>query len=825
MDRKLHRCTFEMATLLGDLRYAIRHLRKNPGFTTVILLTLALCIGSNLAIFAVVDSILLRPLPFPESDRLVLMYNSYPKAGKLRDGASLTSYYERRGHIPAFSQIASLNYSTTIVGEAGSTERVESGRVSPEFFSTLGTRMALGRAFVESEMTYQTDGSVILTNSYWREQFNSDPNVVGRTVRTDGFNRKVVGVLPPGFRFLSSKARIFLPLSSEEGERSLGARHANNDVQIARLAPGVTIAQAQAQIDQHNDAHAAEFPFAKEVAASGFRTIVVQLHADHVASVRPVVILLQAGALFLLLIGGVNLVNLLLIRSSGRAKEMAVRQSMGATRWHVTCQVLTETILLTLLGGLCGLWVAEGGIRILEVLGADRLPLGANISLDGRLAAIALGSSVLLGLLIALPIVWFNLGAHLANTMQSESRSGTISRSAQRVRYGFIVAQITVAFMLLSGAGLLGLSLQRAMNVSPGFQSSHVITAQISLPWYSYHDGPSFIAFTDRFLEAAHHQPGLLAVGGISGLPLSGGYATDAIGAVGYNPAPGESIVMNPTYGVFGNYFAALGIPLRAGRYLEADDNHRGERVCVVDEVFARKYWPHGNAVGQRVFTVPRKADDSNVFTIVGVVASVKQQQLTEHQGSGALYFPFIVTFNRNYFLVARTAMPPEILGDSLRKSVRHADPDLPVSDVRSMESRIDDSLITRRSPALLTGIFAGAALLLAAIGTYGVLSFAVSQRHREIGVRMALGALPQRILTEFLRLGGKLLGAGVLLGFVGALAAGRAMQSLLFGVGAFESGVLALSAVVMLAAVWLACYVPARRAAKVDPMVALRNE
>lgn len=815
-----------MQTLVQDIRYALRQLHKNPGFTAVALITLALCIGANLAIFAVVDCVLLRPLPFPQPDRLVLLYNSYPKMGVSRSPASLTSYYERRGKIPAFSQLASINEASAVVGEPGASERVDVGRVSSEFFSTLGVPLAMGRAFNDLEMTYQTDHEVILTDSYWKRRLNADPHVLGRMVRTDGLTREIVGVLPPSYSFLSSKDQIYMPFSSEEGERNIKARHATvASLQIARLRPGATLAEAQAQVDANNDALAPQFPFAKEVAAAGFRTIVVPLHADHVASVRPTVLLLQSGALFLLLIGGVNLMNLLLIRSSARVKELAVRQSLGASQRHVVSQIMTETVLLALIGGVCGLTVGAAGIRLLTELGADQLPLGANIAMNGRLAVVALVAAVLLGILIAVPIAWSSIRGLPANALQSESRSGTTTRSAQWLRHGFIVTQITLAFVLLSGAGLLGLSLKHVIALSPGFRTDHVLTARFGLPWKTYHTGPSFLGFTDRLIDAASHQPGIEAVGGINGVPLTGDHGGDVITAVGYNAAPGESLVSHKDYGVFGDYFIAMGIPLRAGRYLTNADNHTNLRVAVVDEIFARHYWPHGDAIGQRIFYYPRKPDDSNVYTVVGVVGAVKQLDLTETNETGAVYFPYIQMFNRDYFLVARTSLPPELLSDTLRRVVRQTDPDIPLSDIRSMQTRIDDSLTTRRSPAVLSGIFAGVALLLAAVGTYGVLSFAVSQRIREIGIRMALGALPQQVLASFLGLGTKLLFIGIALGTVCALATGRAMQSVLFGVGIFQTGVFGAAALAMLLVVLLACYIPARRAASVDPMVALRCE
>jgi predicted permease len=815
-----------MLTLWRDLRYGARMLRKNPGFTTVAIVTLALCIGANLTIFAVVDSVLLRPLPFPEPDRLVTMFNSYPRAGKDRDTTSLTSYYERQGNIPAFAHLAGLMEATAIVGESGSTERVTIGRVSTDFFATLGVAPVIGRAFTESEMTYQTDHEAILTDEYWRQHFNADPNVLGREIRSDGLPRKIVGVLPPGYRFLSSQSRIFLPLSSEEAERNLAARHNNNMMQIARLKPGATIVEAQMQIDAHNAAQAAEFPQAKEVTESGFHTTVVQLHADHVASIRPTLLLLQAGVLFLLLIGGVNLVNLLLIRASGRTKELAIRRSMGASRWHVVSQVMVETVLLTFVGGLLGLVVGVWGIRLLAVLGTDQLPLGAHIAFDGRVALVALAGSILFGFVIATPIAWFNLREHLANALQSESRGGTASRSAQRLRHGFIVAQVAMAFVLLTGAGLLGLSLKRAMAVSPGFGADHILTGQFNLPWSGYRDQATFISFADRLMEEVGHQPGVLASGLITDVPLSGIQTnTNVVTVVGYTRAPGASVILHYAFGVAGNYFRAMGIPLREGRYIDHSDSHSTLLTCVIDEDFARRYWPQGGAIGQQVYRGDEIDPGEQPFTIVGVVGAVKQTALFDNNTNGAIYFPYSRYFSRNYFLVARTSLPPEFLGPTIRTILRQVDPELPLDNVRSMEVRIADSLVMRRSPAVLTGIFAGVALLLAAIGTYGVLSYAVAQRRREIGVRMALGAQPSQIRSHFLSVGLRLFAVGAMFGVVGAWMAGRAMKSVLFNVPALPLATVAGTVLVMGLVSLVACWLPARRASKVDPLVALRSE
>jgi len=807
---------------MNNLRFAFRQLYKAPAFTGTALATVAICLGANLAIFGVINSILLRPLPFPQSDRLVTIFNTYPKAGVENDGSSITNYYERRGNIPAFSSLSIFRDFSEVVGETGAAEQTEIMRVSPDFFATLGVNLAMGRSFTEAEAEVaENNGVAIVTDAYWRQRLNSDPNVLGRDIRVNTMPRKIVGVLPPDFRFLSSEARLFLPIRSRLEARTPQQRHSGGGGthMIARLKPGATIAEAQSQIDAHNAAVEEDNPEAKMMTEAGFRSLVRPLHEEHVRSIRPTLLLMQAGVFFLLLIGAVNLVNLLLIRASGRAKEMAIRRSMGASRAHVVRQVMIETVLLTFVGGLLGLAVAAWGIRLLEVLGADRLPLGAHIAFNGWLASIGLVGSVVLGIVIAVPIAWFNLSTHLAHALQSESRTGTISRAAQVLRHGFIVAQIALAFVLLAGAALLGLSLKKVMAVSPGFRADHVLTGEVTVP-FSYNARP----FLDRLLEAIGQQPGVAAAGAITNVPLSGESGKSAVTPKGYVPPAGESLQGHYLYQVTGDYFTALGIPLREGRFLTSADSHRTERVCVVDEDFARRYWPNGGALGQRVFQ-GSDSDDAKLFTIVGVVGAVKQAELTEPQGQGAVYLPFMDSDGINVFVVTRTSQRPEAFAETLRKLVRAANPDLAIDNLRSMDTRIAESLIARRSPALLAGIFAGVALLLAAIGTYGVLSYAVAQRQREIGIRMAIGAQRGQIGAQFLSLGLRLLAAGTILGLIGAWWAGRAMQSVLFDVPTLPVPTLLGTALVMSTVSLVACLIPARRATKVDPVIALRAE
>jgi len=809
--------------LWRELIYASRLLRKTPGFTVTALLTLALCIGANLAIFAMIDSILLRPLPFPDSNRLVTVFNTYPKAGVARDGSSETNYYERRGRIPAFSSLAIYNPGTAIVGETGSTERVPVMRVSPDFFATLGTSPVIGRAFAEEETTYNTDSVAILTDAYWRQRLNADPQVIGRRIRVDGVSKTVIGVLPSGFRFLSSEARLYFPLSSSSQNRSPEQRHSggNSTHMIARLKPGASIGEAQSEIDAQNAALEADDPQAKMIADAGFRSIVTSLHGDHIAAIRPTLLLMQGGVFVLLLIGVVNLMNLLLIRANGRVKELAVRQALGASRRHVVSEVMVETTLLTFAGGLLGLGVGAAGVRLLTSLGADSLPLGASIDFDLRVGLAALAAAIVIGIVLAAPIAWFNL-SHMTKGLQSESRSGTSNRAAQRLRHGFTIAQVALAFVLLTGAGLLGLSLKRAMEVSPGFRAEHVLTGRISLPYNSYPDGAARSAFTERLIGELARQPGVVSTGVASNVPLSGNSGKSAATVKGYALRPGQSPRGHYSYWVSGDYFSALGFSLRAGRFLTADDSSRAERVCVVDEDFVRFYFPDSSAIGQRLFQGLEQGKDSDAFTIVGVVGRVKQAELTDDEPQGAVYYPYRFRGDNSVFVVARTALAPESLGQTVQRVVRQIDPELPVNDLRSMDSLISDSLTARRSPALLAMLFSAIAVLLTAIGTYGVLSYAVAQRRREIGVRMALGARPSQIRSQFFFVAVRLLASGMILGIIGAWLVGQTMRTILFHVPAFSLEMLAGAAGIIGVVCLVACILPSQRAAGTSPIEAL---
>ena len=461
---------------------------------------------------------------------------------------------------------------------------------------------------------------------------------------------------------------------------------------------------------------------------------------------------------------------------------------------------------------------------MLTVLGIDRLPLGADVALTGRVALMALAASTLAGVALALPMTCFSLRGQLALALQTESRGGTVSFAVQRLRHAFIVGQVALAFMLLVGAGLLGRSLQSVLAVSPGFQPGHVLTGQLVLPWNNYREPLQRLAFIERLLGELRGQPGVTFAGINTAMPLSGNADNNATVIEDHVRQPGESLQAHYTAGSAGEYWQAMSVPLREGRLLEPADNHRDQRVCVVDEDFAKRYWPKGGALGRRIANDPEfKADEA--FTIVGVVGRVKHSELGDTLAQGAVYYPYRHYASLGFYLVVRTAMAPEAFAATLRKTVLRLDPELPLDDLRPMQARIDESLIPRRSPTLLAVIFAVVALALAAIGTYGVLAYAVAQRRREIGVRMALGALPRQIRQQFLRVGMRLLVAGLALGSFGAWGVVRAMKSVLYEVGAMPLGVVAATAGVMIVVVLLACWLPGRRAARVDPMEALRYE
>ncbi|MBK1878887.1 ABC transporter permease [Pelagicoccus mobilis] len=807
------------------LRQSLRRLSRERGFTATVLLTLALCVGANVAMFAVIDAILIRALPFKHGSELVMVMNSYPGAGAPRIGSSVANYYERRGDaMDSFESVTMRQGGSAIIGEEGSPVRVPRDRVSPEYFDTLGVRLAIGQTFEEDQLLYENSSVVILTHEFWQDYFDGDPDVLGKELVVDQIPNRVIGVVEPGYKFLNNRARFFHPLASSLEDREPTRRHSNNIQMIARLAEGVSVEAAQDEMDRFNEAMLEDDPYAEMVRNAGYHTVVEDFRTEVVRDAKPILIILQAGAISLLAIGCVNLANLMLIRAKGKTKETAVRQALGAGRRHMAKESLVETILLAIGGGLLGIGVGAAGIRLFATLGADQLPMGTSISLDGRVMLVSLLGAIVVGAVLAVPIVIMNARRNLAPALQSESRTGTVSKGAQLARSVFMVVQIGLAFALLTGAGLLGLSLNKALQESPGFRADNVLTASLNLPWKTYPEHEDRLTFVNRLIGELRNQPGVKNVGFTGLLPFGGNTSNNATVVEGHELQPGDSIRAHYVGLAVGEYWQAVGIPLVEGRYLEDADREEGVRVCLVDTAFAERYWPDGSAIGKRI-AMDVELNEENVMTIVGVVGTIKQTDLTEEVPQGTVYQPYSLRSNRYFHIAISSEMAPESVSGILRNTVQGVDPELPVDDVRVLQNRIDDSLLARRSPAILAAVFAGVALLLAAVGTYGVLAYAVGERRREIGVRVAIGAKPEQVLRQFLLVGGKLLAIGVGIGVALSWGAGYLMKSVLYEVVPFHLGILAVTAAAMGVIVLLASYLPSRAAARVSPLVAMTDE
>lgn len=821
-----------MDVLLRDARLALKLLWKDRTFSGTVLLTLAVCIGANVAIFSVIHAVLLEPLPFEEPDRLVTVLNSYPNAGALRASNGPVDFFQRREHVAAFEEVALFQGTgSTVGGDAGS-ERVSTLRVTPSLFPLLRVEAALGRTFTEDEMEEGNDRKVLLTDAYWKEHFGGTPDVVGREIRVDGVPSTVVGVLPAGFAIPGAPdTRFFMPIGFSEEDRQLDAWHSNDYAMIARLRPGATVEQARAQNEALNQSLIDQWPVpnARQLIEDvGYHTIVEPMAADLVRDIRPALHLLWGGVALVLLIGCVNIANLLLARAQTRVGEVAMRLALGASRARVARQVLTEAVVMGVVGGALGVGLGALGLKLLLGLGAADLPRGTEIGIDAPVllftAAIAVGSGILFG---AIPIAQVMRG-DLSPVFRTEGRSGTASRRAVAVRNGLVTGQVALAFVLLIGAGLLLMSFRAALAVDPGFEPEGVMTAFVSLPTARYPDSDARRAFTEELRRGIAAVPGVAAVGITAQLPFTGNMSSSVILPEGYVPGPGESVLSPYQVLASQGYFEAMGIELVEGRTFHDGDGPDAQQVMVIDEWLARRYWPDRSPLGDRMlYGIPPGMDSipaESVFTIVGVVRTIKHYDLTapasEHVGS--YYFSTLQRPPALQAMVVRTAVDPLAVAPALRELVARLDSELPLYGVETMRARMDASLQERRVPLVLLAVFAGVALFLAVVGIYGALAYSVTQRTREIGIRMALGSAPREVFGSIVAQGVRVTGAGLVAGAVATFLLTRLVRSLLFEVQPTDPrvmiGVAALLGVVGIAA----CLLPARRATSVDPVSAL---
>jgi predicted permease len=815
-----------METLLQDLKFGMKLLLKEKGFTVTALFTLALAIGANSAIFTVVNAVLVQPLPFPDSGRLVTIYNSYPGVGIEKASNSAPDYGDRRQMTDVFEQVALFGTSGYDTGTDGMPERIPGMYTTPELFPMLRVRPLLGRTFTQDEAVPGKDKVVVLSYGLWKEKFAGDRGIFGKTVRLSGVPYRIVGVVPEGFEFLSREVRLWVPFALTDAQKSDDARHSNSWGMVARLKPGVSLAQAQGRIDALNKSLLDRFPqFRKLLENARYNTRVRFLQDERVDDIRNTLYMLQAAVLLVLLIGCVNVANLMLVRANVRLKEIAIRFSLGAGRVRLARQLLTESVLLAVAGGALGIVVAFWGVRLLNYLGAEELPSAVPIRIDAFVLGYTLLIAVLAGVFFGLVPLVHLLRRDLNAAFRQTERTGTAERPALFTRNILAVCQVSIAFVLLIGAGLMTLSFQRVLSVDPGFRPEGAAAARISLPPSRYQGDAQLRSFYSRLLEDLRGAPGIQAASITSLLPFGGSSNASVITVVGYAPAPGENPPV-PAFNVVGpDYFRAAGIPLLQGRALTGSDSENSQRVVVIDEFLAHRYWPNRSPLGAKIRRGIENDSSAQTFTVVGVVRAVKTSDLADQKPNGQVYYSYQQAPPRNVHIVFRTAGAAAPAVNAVRSAVMKIDSELPLYDVKTMPERLARSVMDRRAAMTLCLVFAGVALILAAVGIYGVLAYAVAQRRREFGIRIALGAQAQHVLGMVFWHGLKLAAAGLAVGIGGAYFFTRVLASLLFGVRPANLPVYAFTATVLALSAIVASLVPSLRAIRIKPSITLRNE
>ena len=807
---------------MPDIRYAFRSLRKQPVFTLIAVLTLALGIGANTAIFSLVYQILLRPLPYADAERLVFVWNTYPLMGLDKASVSIPDYIDRKTQADTIEDATLMTGRALTLAEGGQAEQVRALAVTPSFFSTLGRQPMLGRGFTEEEAKPGADKQVILAYPLWRTRFGGDPGVVGRDVRMNGEAYKIVGVLPEDFELPGRETGALVPFAFTAQQMSDAGRGNEFSQMIARLRPGATVELATAQFKTIVDRNLERLPQSADfVKTSGFTGFARPMRDELVGDTREPLLVLQLGVLLVLFIACANVANLLLMRATGRGRELAIRTTLGAGQWRLMRQMLTEGVVLSLLGAIGGLVLGFVGIRALIALAVGQLPGATEASMHLPVLAFTLGLAVVTGIIFGLVPAIAVIRGNAASMLKEDATRGSAGRSTGFMRAALVVGETAVALMLLVGAGLLIKSFARLQDVDPGFARENVLTAQMSLPAARYATPADRASFWSRLAEKAGQIPGVTNVGLTTNVPFNGSVSSGSYSIVGYTPAPGEAAPHARQEIVGADYFQALKIPLVEGRFFNAGDTADAPPVAIVDRYLAEKYFKGRSAVGQEV---RRGGPTTPAIRIVGVVGTINSIDLGAPVTKERMYRPMTQQSPGGMALVVKTALDPTQIVAQVRSAVQQIDPEQPIFDVRTMEQWVDRSLAIRRAPTTLLTIFGAVALLLSAIGIYGVLAYGVTQRVREFGIRQALGANQKSILALVLAQGMTRVGIGIALGLAGALALSKYLESMLFGVSTKDVPVFAAVTAVLFAVALLACYIPARRATRIDPMVALRD-
>ena len=795
---------------VSDVRYAVRQLLKNPGFTAVAALTLALGVGATTAIFSVVNGVLLRPLPYADPDALVRVHEVLPQYGRF--SVAPATFLDWRAQNQVFERTAAYGSSSATFADTDTPERITGAVVSWDMFELLGVAPAEGGGFTADQDLPGAPGVMVIAHGLWVDRFAADPGVIGRSIPVNGQPVTIVGVMPEGFYFPTRAVEFWRPLPIDPASASRGGHFLGV---VARLRPDAGLDQAQVEMQGISERLAREYP----ESSAGESAEVVPLLDQVVGTVRPALLTLLAAVGVVVLIACANVANLLLVRASAREKEVAIRAALGAARRRLALQMLAESVVLAAVGGLLGVLLAYAAIVPIQTLGASSIPRVADISIDWRVLGFAAAASIATGLLFGLAPAWHAARGGIGATLKDSSR-GSTGAGSRWLRSGLLVAEVALSIVLLVGATLLLRSFARLTDVDPGFDAAQVLAFQVSLPQASYGENGARIGFYDRLLESLEALPGVTRAGMVQTLPVRGSYVL-TFDVDGRPPAqPGQETSANHRV-VSPGYFDALGIPLRRGRLLSPQDAETAQMAAVVDEAFVARHFPDEDPIG-RGLDIGNGTD--GYYRIVGVVGNVRHAGLSADPAP-TMYVPYKQDVFSTMWIAARTGGDPAMLSGSVRDVVRQIDRTLPAYSIVPLADVIDQSVAQQRFSMLLLTVFAGVALVLSAVGLYGVVAYSVSQRTREIGLRMAIGAQPGDVVRMILGGGMKLAAVGVVIGLAGAVALARFVESLLFEIAPFDVVSYAATAAVLLAVSALACYVPARRAMRVDPLVALQAE
>jgi predicted permease len=810
----------------GDLRHVARQLRKSKGLTAATLATLALCIGTTTAIFSMVYALMLKPLPFEHSERLVEIYDAAVKAGLPKMPSNIVQYRDYAKNAASYEAVGLWNVNDAMVGDEGATQRLSGGIATADLFDVLRVKPVIGRFFTAENNREKADDVVVLTQSYWEAQYGEDPGVLGRSLRIDERTFKIIGVAPRAVEAVDARVKFIRPMTWPAAAENPQARYSLNSTLYGRLKAGTTVGQADAEAKMFTQRYydAAPAPTRSFMERSGITEHAGSVLEQRVEPVRPTLYLLQGGVAFVLLIGCVNVANLLLVRSNSRLSELAVRHALGASRWIIVRLMLLESLVLTGLGALLGMGLAWLALRVINHYTAALLPQALPMALDGRVLLFAVALTVVVGIAIGLVPAVHLLKTNLTELIQRSSRGASAGRGVRALSSLLVVVQVAVALVLLTGAGLLIHSFAKALQVNPGFDPHGVVTGRVALPGAYRKTNEAALGLRERLLKQLREIPGVSSVALSFSTPFQGGLPINAL-TLANDPLPPGS----PQPGAFRvavspDYADTLYLTLVEGRFLREGDDKDGRQTFVVDEAFARKFFPGQSAIGGRFTFGQRPEKDADWPTIVGVVRNVPHNGVEDRSGIPFVY-QLLPGRAGGLTVFLRSERPAADLLTLIRQKIHEIDPAIAFFDGGPLTERMDLSFDSRRAVMLLLVTFAALAVFLSALGIYGVLAYDVSQRTREIGIRGAIGATREQVITLILKQGMSKTGIGLVIGLIGAALLSRTMTSLLFDLSPTDPLVYLVTAILLLLVGAMAGYLPARRAAAIDPLQALRVE